>query len=65
METYDSSNVSMLTKYASLMSKYADFGKKAQEWDSKDMTDAETVYYAEVLNRIQIKLLKASQNVSK
>ena len=34
---------------------------KADEWNSKDLNDAETIYYLEVMNRVSIKLLKVSQ----
>ena len=64
-ETYDSSNIEMLTQYANMMNKYYDFAKKAEAYDSSTMTDAEAIYYAETLNRISIKLLKASQNMQK
>ena len=62
-ETYDSSNIEMLTQYANMMNKYYDFAKKAEAYDSSAMTDAEAIYYAETLNRISIKLLKASQSM--
>ena len=62
-ENYDSSNAAQLIKYASLMQKYSDFAKKVDAYDESTMTDAETIYYAETLNRISIKLMKASQNI--
>ena len=64
MENYNSSDVTQLAKYASLMQKYNDFAKKADAYDESTMTDAESVYYAETLNRISIKLLKASKKVN-
>ena len=63
MENYDSSSATQLVKYASLMQKYSDFAKKAEEYDESTMTDAEAIYYAETLNRISIKLMKASQKM--
>ncbi len=63
MEHYDSSSATQLMKYASLMQKYSDFAKKADEYDESTMTDAETIYYVETLNRINVKLMKASQNI--
>ena len=65
MENYNSSDATQLLKYASLMQKYSDFAKKADAYDESTMTDAESIYYAEVLNRISIKLLKAQQNMKK
>lgn len=63
LEHYDSSDAVQLIKYASLMQKYSDFAKKAEAYDESKMTDAEAIYYAETLNRINIKLMKASQKV--
>ena len=63
MEHYDSANATQLLEYASLMQKYSDFAKKADEYDESTMTDAETIYYVETLNRINVKLMKASQNM--
>ena len=63
LEHYDSSDAVQLIKYASLMQKYSDFAKKAEAYDESKMTDAEAIYYAETLNRINIKLMKASQNM--
>lgn len=35
--------------------------KKFEEWNSKDMTTAETAYYIDVTARIQKKLLSVTQ----
>ena len=63
MENYNSSDAAQLVKYASLMAKYSDFAKKADAYDESTMTDAEEIYYVETLNRINVKLMKASQNI--
>ena len=60
MESYDSSDAAALLKYSSLMAKYAEFAKKADEWNSRAMNDAETLYYVQVMNRVNEKLLKVS-----
>ncbi len=61
MEHYNASDLTQLVKYAELLQKYTDFAAKADEWNSKDLNDAETIYYLEVMNRVSIKLLKVSQ----
>lgn len=60
MESYDSSDAAALLKYSALMAKYAEFTAKANEWDSREMNDAETLYYIQVMNRVNEKLLKVS-----
>ncbi|MBR0130297.1 MAG: hypothetical protein IJM08_03230 [Firmicutes bacterium] len=61
MEHYNASDFSQLAKYAELLQKYSDFAAKAEQWNSKDLNDAETIYYLEVMNRVSIKLLKVTQ----
>lgn len=63
MKNYDSSDLSALTNYLSLMQQYSDFAAKADVWGDRDMTDAETIYYIEVLNRIEVKMLEAVQGM--
>lgn len=63
METYNSSDAAALLKYSALMAKYADFSVKADEWNSREMNDAETLYYIQVMNRINEKLLMVSSGL--
>lgn len=63
MENYNASDITMLMKYTEVLSKYADFAEKADAWKSKDMNNAELIYYTEVMNRVSVKLLKVSQNL--
>ena len=63
METYNSSDAAALLKYSALMAKYADFTAKAEEWNSREMNDAETLYYVQVMNRVNEKLLKVSSGL--
>ncbi len=61
METYDSSDALMLIKYTEMMSKYADFAAKAEEYDSDDkMSSEDRNYYIEVLTRVNNKLEKVA-----
>ena len=64
MKTYDDSDAAALLKYASLMEKYYEFSEKAEEWDEKDMTDEESLYYFKVMNRVNEKLYEAGIEMS-
>ena len=64
LEHYNASDLSMLTKYMSLMEKELDFANKADAWEDEDMNDAETLYNLKVMNRVSEKLLKATQNMT-
>ena len=59
MKNYNVSDLSMLSKYTTFMEKYLDLAKKAEAWEGKDLNDAETLYYVQVMNRVSEKLLKA------
>jgi hypothetical protein len=63
MASFNSSDASALLQYSILMGKYADFSKKADEWNSREMNDAETLYYVQVMNRVNEKLLKVSSGL--
>lgn len=58
MKNYNASDLSSLTKYMSLLEKELDFADKADKWEAEEMNDAETLYYVEVINRVNEKLLK-------
>jgi len=60
METYDSSDTKMLLQYTEMMTKYADFTKKAEAYDSETMSAADSAYYLEVMTRINAKLAKVA-----
>ena len=57
MENYDTSNLSMLTEYAKVMSQYADIAKKFEQWEDGDLNDTELAYYLQVQARVNEKLL--------
>ncbi len=59
MKNYDASDMSQLSAYMSLLQRDVEMTQKAEEWDEKDMNNAETLYYVEVMNRCSEKLLKA------
>ncbi len=61
MANYNASDLTQLMKYAELMAKYSDFAAKAEKWSGRDMNEAETLYYLEVMNRVNAKLLKTTQ----
>ena len=58
-ENYDPSDISALTKYFTMLQKYAEFAEKAEEYDSDDMSAADAAYYLEVTTRI----LQRIQNI--
>ncbi|MBP9997166.1 MAG: zinc ribbon domain-containing protein [Lachnospiraceae bacterium] len=60
MENYDVNDLSMLVEYAEVMEKYADFAEKADAYDSEKMSDADSLYYLEVMNRVNLKLAKVA-----
>ncbi|MCR5186198.1 MAG: hypothetical protein K6D97_03685 [Clostridia bacterium] len=64
MEAYekDSSNVTLLGKYASMLKKYSDATEAFEKYDDNhEMTAEETKYYLDVQNRISKKLIDVSQ----
>lgn len=64
MKKYEESNgsdLSLLTDYASYMSKYADMMADLEAWNSEDMSTEEAAYYIEVQSRITQKLLEVAE----
>ncbi len=59
MKKYESNptDVSVLSDYASYMSKCADMARKFDQWESEDLNEAELAYYLEVQTRVNQKLL--------
>ena len=60
MASYNMADASMLTKYMDILKKYSDFADKAAAWEGKDLSNEELLYYTEVLNRVNQKLLKVA-----
>ena len=54
------SDLSLLTNYATYMSKYADFVRDFEKWEDTDLNDAETAYYIDVQTRVAKKLLEVT-----
>ena len=50
--------VSMLSEYSEIMSKYADFAEKVDQYDSKGMSTEDAKYYLEVTARCSQKMLE-------
>lgn len=63
MKNYDASDLTMLTKYADLMSKDYEMAQKFEDIENQDLTDAEANYYAQVSLRCSQKMLEASQSM--
>lgn len=62
MEKYseNSSDIAILTDYATYMAKYADMCAKFDKWESEDLNDAELAYYIDVQARVSEKLLNVA-----
>ena len=59
MEHYNASDYSQLLTYLGVLEKYTNMAAQADDWDAEDMTDAEYLYYLQVMNRCSEKMLKA------
>ena len=64
MESYDSTNLTMLAKYTELMTTYVDVAEKFEAMEDQDLNDEELKYYTEVSLRCSSKLLEASSNMT-
>lgn len=53
------SDVGLMLKYATFLSKYADTMEALEGWEDRDLNSAELAYYIEVTARIETKLLRA------
>lgn len=63
MKKYEKSggtDLSLLTDYATYMSKYSSMCEDFEKWDEEDMNDAELAYYIDVQARVQKKLLEVA-----
>jgi len=62
MQKYKSggSSLDMMTEYLDMMNKYQDFAEKAEKYDIDSMSDADSKYYFEVMNRINAKILQVA-----
>lgn len=50
--------LAMLTEYTQIMTKYEDFAKKADAYDTNEMSTEDAKYYLEVINRCNQKMLE-------
>ena len=55
------SDLSLISDYATYMSKYADFVEDFEKWENEEMNAAETAYYIDVQARVSKKLLEVAQ----
>lgn len=64
MEKYSESDdiTEMMGDYLEMMKVYANASEKLDQIDEEELTDAETMYYLEVTNRIEKRLLEVSAN---
>lgn len=64
MQTYDTSDMTMLSEYSDLVQKEIKMSKEFKEIENKDLTDAEAVYYSEVSLRCSQKLMEAASKMN-
>lgn len=64
MQKYNSSGdtLSMATDYAKMLAKYAEFSKKADAYNTDEMSAEDAAYYLDVMNRVNKKLADAALN---
>ena len=62
--TENPTDITLITKYAEMQLKYAEFAKAIEEYDQDEMSDADLAYYIEVTSRVNQKLLDASVTIS-
>jgi uncharacterized membrane protein YgaE (UPF0421/DUF939 family) len=64
MQKYNSSSdtLGMATDYAKMLAKYAEFSKKADAYNTDEMSAADAAYYLDVMNRVNKKLADAALN---
>ena len=60
MNSYDATDLSMLSEYSELMSEYVTTTAKFEKIQDEDLNDAELAYYLEVSNRVSQNLLAVS-----
>ena len=64
MQKYNSSSdtLGMATDYAKMLAKYAEFSKKADAYNTDEMSASDAAYYLDVMNRVNKKLADAALN---
>ena len=60
LESYDSSDLTMLAKYAEMLQKEVEMSQKFDALDDQELTEAEALYYSEVSIRCSQKILAAA-----
>ncbi len=56
----DGTDLSLITEYSKMLSKYNDVVNDFEKWESEDLSDAELKYYLEVQTRVNKKLLEVN-----
>lgn len=55
------SDISLLSDYATYLTKYADFVKDFEKWEKEELNTTEIAYYIDVQARVSKKLLEVVQ----
>lgn len=60
MKNYNNSDntAELISDYTSIMQQYAEFAGAIEEYDTDEMSEADAVYYLEVVNRVNEKIAK-------
>ena len=64
LESFDSSNFSMLAQYAELVSQYTEIQEQFETLGNSDLNEAELAYYTEVSLRCSARLLEVSSKIT-
>ncbi len=56
----DGTDLGLIADYAKMMKDYEDYVEKFEAWEDEDLNKAETIYYLDVQNRIDKKLIEVS-----
>ena len=64
LESFNKSDISMLTRYAELVSQYTEVQNQFDILGNADLNDAELAYYTEVSLRCSARLLEVSSKIS-
>ena len=57
-------DITLITEYATLQLKYAEFAEATEKYDVDEMSEADSEYYLEVINRVSQKMIDASVTIS-
>ena len=60
----DPNDITVITEYADMMKKYAEFAQAVEAYDTDEMSEIDSLYYIEVMTRVSAKLMEAGVTIS-